>query len=240
MARNEFGCLVRVARLYVLDELSMLAKDRRTPGECEVETPAHGSKHFAMLPPKLGGMAVIVPLVHYGVKGGVELTVPERVGEVVLFNQRLDAFEFSNVFDGRHADEPSRQCRLDQDSYLVDVPNKILINRPDARSAVGNKGHKALPAQQLQSLAHGVGRGAVTSGEIGDNQPFVGGEPPFDDVFPDQLIERGTLAGGPDRVDPFGWLCFEIARIGQDCPQLIHAFLKYHARLLQTMYDFAG
>ncbi len=240
MARNKLGCLVRVARLYVLDELSMLAKDRRTPGECEVETPAHGSKHFAMLPPKLGGMAVIVLLVHYGMKGGVELTVPERVGEVVLFNQGLDAFEFSNVFDSRHADEPSRQGRLDQHSNLVDVSNKILVNRPNARSAIGNKGNKALPAQQLQSLAHGIGRGAVTSGEVGDHKPFVGGEPPFDDVFPDQLIERGALAGGPDRVDPFGWLCFESARIGQDCPQLIHGLLKYHARLAQTMYDFAG
>ncbi len=110
MACNEFGCLVRISRFYMCDELTMLAKDRGTPGEREVEAPAHGSKHFAMLPPKLGGMAVVVLLVHYGVKGGVQLAMSQRVGEVVFFNQALDAFEFSNVLDGGHIHEPSRQC----------------------------------------------------------------------------------------------------------------------------------
>jgi hypothetical protein len=161
MACNEFGCLVRMPRLYMRDKLAMLAKDCGTPGEREVETPTYGSKHFAMLPPKLGGMAVVVLLVHYRVKGGVQFAVSERVGEVVLFNQALDAFEFSNVLDGGHIHEPFRQCRLDQDPDLIDVPNEILIYGPDTRSAVGDEGDKALPAQQLQSLAHGVGRGAA-------------------------------------------------------------------------------
>lgn len=109
MARNEFACFVSIPGFDMRDELAMLAKDRGTPGEREVETPAHGSKHFAMFPPKLGCVAVVVPLVHYGVEGGVQLAVPERVGEVVLFNQALDAFEFSNVLDGGHIHEPARQ-----------------------------------------------------------------------------------------------------------------------------------
>ena len=58
MACNEFACLVRISRFDMRDELAMLAQDRGTAGEREVETPAHGSKHFAMLPPELGGMAV--------------------------------------------------------------------------------------------------------------------------------------------------------------------------------------
>jgi len=239
MACNEFACLVRVSRFYMLDELAMLAKDRGAASEREIETPAHGSKHFAMLPPKLGCVAVVVPLVHYGVEGGVQLAVPDRIGEVVLFNQPLDAFEFSNVLDGGHTHEPSRQCRLDQDSYLVDVSNKVLIDRPDTRSAVRNEGDKTFAAQQLQSLAHWVGRGAMAPGEISDDKPFVGSEPPFDDVIPDQLIKRGALAGGPDSVDPIGWLCFKIARFGQDCLQSIHRLLGYHAIFPQTMYDFS-
>ena len=136
MARNEFGCLVGISRFYMRDELAVLAKDRGTPGEREIETPAHGAQHFAMLPPKLGGMAVIVPLIHHGVKSGIQFTVPERVGEVVLFNQALDTFEFGNVLDGSHIHEPSRQGRLDQDSDLVDIPDKILVYRSDARPSV--------------------------------------------------------------------------------------------------------
>ena len=127
-------------------------------------------------------------------KSGIQFTVPERVGKVVLFNQALDTFEFGNVLDGSHIHEPSRQGRLDQDSDLVDIPDKILVYRSDARPSVSDEGDKALAAQQLQSFAHGVGRGTVTPGEIGDHKPFVGGEPPFDDVFPDQLIKRGALA----------------------------------------------
>ena len=230
MACNQFGCLAGISRFYMRDELAVLAKDRGTPGEREIETPAHSPQHFAMLPPKLGGMAVIVPLVHHGVKGGIQLAVPERVGKIVLFDQALDTFEFGNVLDGSHIHKPSRQCWLDQDSDLVDIPNKILVYRPDARPTVGNKGDKALAPQQLQSLAHGVGRGTVTPGEIGDHKPFVGSEPPLDDVFPDQLIKRSALAGGPDRVDPFGWLCFEIACFGQGCPQINTRFNRYHAR----------
>jgi len=54
----------------------------RAPGDGEVEAAADGAQHFAMLPPELGGVAVVVPLVHHGVEGGVELAVPELVGEM--------------------------------------------------------------------------------------------------------------------------------------------------------------
>ena len=78
MAGNEFGRLVGFSRLHVRDELAVLANDRGTPREREIETPAHGSEHFAVLPPKLSGMAVIVPLIHHGVEGGIQLAVPEH------------------------------------------------------------------------------------------------------------------------------------------------------------------
>ncbi|MGO8601274.1 GntR family transcriptional regulator, partial [Rhizobium ruizarguesonis] len=39
----------------------------------------------------------------------------------VVFDQALDAFEFSNVLDGGHIHEPSRQCRLDQDNDFADT-----------------------------------------------------------------------------------------------------------------------
>src|SRR3989337_2446095 len=58
MAGNEFGRLVGFSRFYVRDEFAVLANDRGTPREREIETPADGSQHFAMLPPKFGGMAV--------------------------------------------------------------------------------------------------------------------------------------------------------------------------------------
>src|SRR5437899_2894110 len=194
MAGNKFGRLVGISRLYDRDELAVLANDRGTPGEREIETPGHGSKHFAMLPPKLGGMAVIVSLVHHGVEGGIQLTVPECVGEVVLFNQALDAFEFGDVLAGSHIHEPPRQGRLDQDTDLIDIPDKVLIYGSHTRPAVGAKDDKAFSAQQLQGLAHRVGRGAMTPGEFGDHKPFVGGEPSLNDVLPDEFIKRGALA----------------------------------------------
>ena len=148
------------------------------------------------------------------------------IGEVVLLDQALDAFEFGDVLVGRHVDEPAGQRRLDQDADLVDIADEILVDRPDARAAVGREDDEALAAQQLQRLAHRVGRGAVTLGEVGDHEPLVGCEPPRDDVFADQFIERGALAGGPDGVNPRGWLCFEIACFGQSrLPKSIHTLL---------------
>ena len=67
----------------------------------------------------------------------------------------------------------------------------------------------------VQGLAHRVGRGAMTPREIGDHKPFVGGEPSLDDVFPDQFIKRGALAGRPDCIRHHKWLGFEIACVGQ-------------------------
>jgi hypothetical protein len=224
MAGNEFGCLVGISRLYVRDEFAVLTNDRGTPGECEIETPADGSQHFAVLPPKLGGMAVIVPLVHHGVEGGIQLTVPECVGEVVLFNQTLDTLQFGDVLASSHIHKPSRQGWLNQNTDLVDIPDKILIYGPDTRPAVGEKGDKALSTQQLQGLAHGVGRSAVTPGEISDHKTFVGGEPSLDDVFPDQFVERGALAGRLEGISPDRWLGFEGAYVGQSrLPGSIHA-----------------
>src|ERR1700730_5979072 len=77
MAGNEFSRLVGISGLYERDEFAVLANDRGTPREREIETPAHGSQHFAVLPPKLSGMAVIFPLIHHRVEGGMQLAVPE-------------------------------------------------------------------------------------------------------------------------------------------------------------------
>ena len=87
-------------------------------------------------------------------------------------------FELGNVLVGRHADEPARQGRLDQNADLVDVADEILVDRPDARAAIAVKDDEAFAAQQLQRLANRVGRGAVALGEIGDDQPLIGLEPP--------------------------------------------------------------
>lgn len=97
MASNKFGRLVGLSRFHESDELAVLAEDRGAPGKREIETAAHGPQHFAMLPPKLGGMAVIVPLVHHRVERGIQLAVLERVSEVVLFDQALEAFELGDV-----------------------------------------------------------------------------------------------------------------------------------------------
>src|SRR5687767_10891987 len=96
MAGNQFGRLVGFSGLYKRDEFAVLPHDRGTAREREIEAPGDGSQHFAMLPPELGGMAVVVPLVHHGVEGGVELAVPENVGEIVLLDQALDAFELGD------------------------------------------------------------------------------------------------------------------------------------------------
>src|SRR5438105_1187077 len=47
MARNEFGRLVGFSRLHVRDEFAVLAHDGGPPRQREIETPAHGSQHFA-------------------------------------------------------------------------------------------------------------------------------------------------------------------------------------------------
>ena len=93
----EFGRLVGFSGLDMRDEFAVLLYDRGTAGEGEIEAPGHGSQHFAMLPPELGGMAVIVPLVHDGMEGSVELAVLENVGEIVLFDQPLDALAAPDV-----------------------------------------------------------------------------------------------------------------------------------------------
>lgn len=109
MACDKFGCLVRPSGFDMRDKLAMLAQDRCTPGKRKIEAAANGSKHFAMFPPKLGGMAVVVLPVHDGMKGGVQFAMPYRVGKVVLFNEALDAFEFTDVLHRRHIHEPARQ-----------------------------------------------------------------------------------------------------------------------------------
>ena len=98
-----------------------------------------------------------MPLIHDGVEGGVELAVLELIGEIVLLDQPLDAFQLGDVLGGRHGHEPARQGRLDQHTDLVDIADKILIDRPDARAAVGSEDDEPLAPQQLQRLAHRVG-----------------------------------------------------------------------------------
>ena len=65
------------------------------------------------------------------------------IGEVVFLDEALEALEFGDVFFRRHADEPARQSRLDQDADLVDVADEILVDRPDARAAVEREDDEA-------------------------------------------------------------------------------------------------
>ena len=47
--------------------------------------------------------------------------------------------ELGDVLVRRHADEPAGQGGLDQHADLVDVAHEILVDRPDARAAIGRE-----------------------------------------------------------------------------------------------------
>ena len=72
----------------------------------------------------------------------------------------------------------------------------------------GENDDEAFAAQHLQRLAHGIGGGAVAAGEFGDDQPFVGPQPAFDDVLADELVNRRAGARSADRIEsrPAVWL----------------------------------
>src|ERR1700748_2792815 len=94
MASHQFGRLVGFSSFHQHDERAVLVHNRGTAGEGEIEAPADCAQNFAMLPPKLGGVAVVVPLVHHGVESSVELAVLELVRKIVVLNQALNALEF--------------------------------------------------------------------------------------------------------------------------------------------------
>ena len=99
MASNEFGRLVGLARFHERDELAVLADDRGAPGKREIETAAHGPQHFAVFPPELGCVAVVVlqvvlpsGAIDYGLtrviqQGLVVLSLPAVVGIVWLLGK---------------------------------------------------------------------------------------------------------------------------------------------------------
>lgn len=194
MAGDKLSRRVGFAQFHVRDKLPMFGQNCSAASKREIEAPADGSKHLTMFPPQLRGMAVIVLLVHHCMESGIKFAVLESVGEVVLFNKRLNAFELGNVFRRRHRYEPSRQCRLDQHPNLVNVSNEILIDWPHASAAIRHERDKAFSAQQLQGLANRVSGGPMASRKIGDDQPLVCRKPAFDDVVPNEFVERGPLA----------------------------------------------
>ena len=120
-----------------------------------------------MLPPELGRVTVVVALVHDGVERRVELTMPKLIGEVVFLDEALNALEFEDVLVRRHADEPAGKRGLDQNADLVDVADEILVDRPDARPAVGGEDDEALAPEQLQRLADRIGGRAMALREFG-------------------------------------------------------------------------
>ena len=97
---------------------------------------ADGAQHLAVLPPQLGGVSIVVALVHDGVERRIELAVQQRIGEIVLLDQTLEALQFRDVLAGRHADEPARQRRLDEHADLGNVADEVLVDGPHARAAV--------------------------------------------------------------------------------------------------------
>ena len=139
------------------------------------------------------------------------------IGEVVLLDQALNALEFGDVLVRRHADEPAGQRGLDQHADLVDVAHEILVDRPDARAAVGREDDEALAAEQLQRLADRIGGGAMPLGEVGDDQTFVGPEAALDDVVADELIDGRALRSRRQSASiPIGGLALKslIAQLG--------------------------
>ncbi|MNL50294.1 hypothetical protein D3C87_1732980 [compost metagenome] len=152
-----------------------------------------------MLPPDFGCVPVIVALIDDGVELHVEPAVEHGIDEVILFDEALDALELGDVGLGGHANEPACQCWLDERADLVDVANKVVVDRSDPGAAIGREHHEALATQHLQRFAHRIGRCAQPFGKVGDNEPFVWFQPTGKNVFANGFIERnGTLAGDVD------------------------------------------
>ena len=149
-----------------------------------------------MLPPELGGVAVVVAVVDDLVEAGVELPVQGEVGEVERLDLGLDRLQPLDVGVVDDRDEPAGQRRLDQHLDLDDVAHEALVDRPDPGAAVGLDHHEALAAQELQRLADRVGRGAVAGGELGDLQPLVRPEAAGDDLVAEPLVDPAGLLEG--------------------------------------------
>jgi len=147
-------------------------------------------------------MAVVVAPVHDGMKRRIQFAVPQRIGEIVFLDEFLEALELGDVLLGRHADKPAGQGRFDQHADLIDVADEILVDRPDPRTAVLRKSDEALAPEKLERLANRVCRGAVTSCKICSDQSLARLQPSLDDVFANELINRGALARGSDGIDP--------------------------------------
>src|SRR3712207_6755696 len=123
-------------------------------------------------------MSIVVSLVDQGMEFRVEITVQNLVSEIVGLYLALDSFEFRDVGLRGHPDEPTRQGRLDQNADLVDVANKIPIDRPDARAAISSEDDEAFTAQELQHLPNWRRRTTVALGEIGNDEALIGLKPP--------------------------------------------------------------
>src|SRR6185295_2064229 len=189
----------------------MFAHHGGATGERKVEAAANGAQHFAMLPPQRGSVPVVVALVHHRMECRVQFTVPLRIGKIIFLDEVLEAFQFSNVLFGRHADKPARQSRLDQDSDLGNVTDEIMINWPDPRSAIEGEDDEAFTPEDLKRLANWVRRGAVTAGKIGCNEALVGLQTAVDNSVTNELVDGGTFAGGADRIDRHGRSRLEIS-----------------------------
>ena len=175
----------------------------------EVEAAADRAQHLAVLPPQLGGVTVVVSLVHRrcGMRCRARCACI-GIGEIVLLDQALEALQLRDVLVCRHPDEPARQCRLDQHADLGDVADEILVDRPHARAAVAVKRPRSLrraesaaPRAPDLSRCHGAG-------EVGGDQPLVGSEPALDDVLADEFVDGGAFAleAPIGSIQPAAWL----------------------------------
>src|SRR5438876_200815 len=115
----------------------MLADDLTASSESIVETLGDRPQHLAMPPPDLGRVPIVVALVDDGMELHVETAVEHRIDEIVLFDEALDPLKLGNVGVGGHPDEPTRQCWFDERADLVDVADEVVIDRPDAGTAIG-------------------------------------------------------------------------------------------------------
>ena len=190
VAGDELGGLIGIASLDVRDEFAMITDDLRSSRQGEIEPAADRTKHLAVLPPQLSSVSIVVSLIDQGVEFGVEVAVLDLVDEVVGLDLALDPFQFGDIGFSRHPDKPARQSRLDQNTDLVDVANKIPIDRPHARAAVAGEDNEAFAAQELKYLPNRCRRTAMALCKIGDDQALIGFKPARNNVLANDLVEQ--------------------------------------------------
>jgi hypothetical protein len=119
--------------------------------------------------------------------------MPGQVGKVQRFYFALDVLDTVDVRIGGDADEPAGEERLDQHFHLVDVAHEGLVDPSDARAPIGREDDEAFAPKLLQRFTDRVGAGAVMRGERRNLEAFVGCQPAFEDVSPDQLVNTAHL-----------------------------------------------